>query len=207
MRKKFRMILSTIVAVCCMGFVACSDETENEEPVKEETHVCVLSEMEISVGVDESTTLQVLGNDLGLAVEWYSSNVNIATVENGVVVGVTPGMTSVIAQVGEQKLTCEVTVSFVYDNVAYVTLQGEIETENGYALQLLKGSSYTLSPALIDGEKVENVSFAMSCQTSALTIQGTTITANALVENEQVIISCAYNGETYQLVVLVTVAE
>ena len=209
MRKIFCGLLATLTAVCCISFVACKndDKTETDDTTSEQTQVCVLNELELNVSVDGTFDLQVLGNDLGLDVEWSSANVNIATVDNGKVFGVAPGKTSVTAKVGEQTLTCEVTVAFSYDNVVYITLVDEIEADDKFALQLLKGSTYTLSPALMDGEKVDDVTFTVVSKSTAVTVQNTTLTAVSAVENAEVEISCTYNDQTYTLTVYVTVAE
>ena len=207
MRKIFCGLLATLAAVCCISFAACkNDEAEPDDTTSEQTQVCVFNELAIDVSVDESFTLQVLGNDLGLDVEWTSSSVNIATVENGKVFGVAPGKTNVTAKVGEQTLTCEVTVAFAYENAVYVTLENELETEDGYALNLLQGSTYTLTPSLIDGEKVENVAFTLTSKNAAVTVNGLTLTAVSAVEKAEVVISCTYQETAYRISVFVTVA-
>ena len=207
MRKFFRMVLSVLCAVCCVGLVACKNDKDSSGKPEGDTQVCVLNELELKVGVDESFTLQVLGNDLALPIEWYSANANIAAVENGEVLGVAPGKTEIIAKVGTQTLTCEITVAFSYNNVAYITLENEVETENGYELLLLKGSTYVLSPVLMNGEKVEGVSFNYTSSSAAVTAQNGTLTAVSAVENAEVTVSCTYENQTYALTVYVTVAE
>jgi hypothetical protein len=203
MRKIFCGLLVTIVAVCGISFVGCKeDERESEY-----TQFCVLNELELNVNVDETFDLQVLGNDLGLDVEWSSANVNVATVENGKVFGVTPGKTIVTAKVGEQTLSCEVTVAFSYDNVVYITLENELTADGIFSLQLLKGTTYTLSPVLMDGEKVEDLAFVLVSNSAAVTVQNTMLTAISAVENAEVEISCLYENQTYTLTVYVTVAE
>ncbi|MBO5240504.1 MAG: Ig-like domain-containing protein [Clostridia bacterium] len=209
MREKWsKVILAAFTTTCCAFGAACGVNNPPSSSGKgEDTQTCVLNELAISVNVDESFTLQVLGNDLNLDVVWFTSNANIATVANGTVTGVAPGNVNVKAEVGEQTLSCVVTVSFAYENAVYVTLENEKETAEGFALQLLKGSEYTLSPALIDGEKVENVTFAITSESEAVTVSGLTLTASELVEEAEVEISCQYEGKTYRLIVLVTVAE
>lgn len=203
MRKIFLGLLAMLAAVCCINFTAC----KTDEPTSEKPQVFVLNELELNVNVDGTFDLQVLGNDLDLDVEWSSANVNIATVENGKVLGVAPGKTSVMAKVGGQTLVCEVTVAFLYDNVVYITLENEPETDDTFALQLLKGSTYTLSPVLIDGEKVSDLEFMLVSNSAAVAVHNTTITAVSTVENAQVEISCLYENQTYTLTVYVTVAE
>ncbi|MBQ3506218.1 MAG: Ig-like domain-containing protein [Clostridia bacterium] len=209
MRKIFCGLLATLTAVCCMCFAACTndDETETDDTTSEQTQVCVLSELELNVSVDGSFDLQVLGNDLGLDVEWSSANVNIATVDEGKVVGIAPGKTNVTAKVGEQTLVCEVTVAFSYDNVVYITLANELEKDDTFRLQLLKGSTYTLTPMLMDGEEVDGVTFKVDSNSTAVTVQDKTLTAVSVVENAEVEISCSYKNQTYTLTVYVTVAE
>ena len=208
MRKKcIAAILTLFTALFCVLGVGCVGGATSSSEKKEETQTCVLSELTISVSVDESFTLQVLGNELNWDVEWISSNVNVATVENGTVVGVAPGIANVTAKVGEQSLVCEVSVAFVYENAVYLTLENEIETANGYELTLLKGSTYTLAPVLIDGEAVENATFTVVSESNAITANGTTLTAAAVVEKVEVVIYCTYKDKTHRLSVFVTVAE
>ena len=209
MRKSIITILATfMMAVFCAFGAGCVVTPSTSSSSKgEETQTCVLSELAIDVNVDESFTLQVLGNDLNWDVEWTSSNANIATVENGTVVGVAPGSVNVTAKVGEQSLVCEVTVVFAYENAVYVTLENELEVDGAYELNLLKGSTYTLSPSLIDGEKVKDATFTLTSKNAAVTVNGLTLTAVSVVEKAEVVISCTYQETTYRVSVFVTVAE
>lgn len=208
MSKKFITVLVTfMMAVVCALGVGCAGTSSSSSSGKgEETQTCVLNELAIDVNVDESFTLQVLGNDLNWDVEWTSSNANIATVENGTVVGVAPGNVNVTAKVGEQSLVCEVTVAFAYENAVYVTLENELETDGGYALNLLQGSTYTLAPSLMDGEKVKDATFTLTSKNAAVTVNGLTLTAVLAVEKAEVVISCTYQETTYRISVFVTVA-
>ena len=206
MRKKIGIIIAIMVFVCCI-FTACNGSAEDSSSQKEQTQTCVLSEMEIVVNVDKTFALQVLGNDLQLDVEWISANANVATVEEGVITGVSPGRTAIMAEIGRQILTCNVTVQFAYENAVYLMLENETETDTGYALRLLKGSSYTLSPALVDGEKVASASFTLTSNDSAISVQGVTLTALSVVKDAQVQISCQYEGKSYAITVYVTVEE
>lgn len=218
MRKKWiTTILTAIATVCCVFFAACggSNSSSSASNSGDETQIYVLNELSIDLGVDETFTLQVLGNDSGKAVEWNSSDVNIVTVEDGVVVGVAPGRVNVTATVDEQELVCEVTVAFAYDNAIYVALENQTEeivaigeeTINGYTLTLNKSETYTLAPSLIDGEKVENVTFTVTSESEALTVNGKTITAVAAADNAEVKVSCEYEGKTYVARVFVTVVD
>lgn len=209
MRKSWKKIISiALVMLSCVFFVCCKEEnkTPTESVAPENTYV--LNEYDISLSVDETFDLTVISDDEdGFAVNWQTSNARIATVENGRVTGLAPGSVQIVAVVEGKALTCTVTVSFAYENAVYMVLENELETEKGYALKFLKGDSYTLAPVLMDGEKVEDATFTLSCEASALNVSGLTITAMAAVENAEVLVSCSYQGKIYGLTVTVTVLE
>ena len=71
-----------------------------------------LSAEKLSIRVGSSKTLSIENLPEGEKVVWSSSNTNIATVdENGVVKAVSRGTAEIRAQIGEEILVCDVTVT------------------------------------------------------------------------------------------------
>lgn len=85
----------------------------------------------------EPATLTV--NDYGArTIEWKSKNPKIATVENGVIQGLTPGTTTISAKVGDDTLECKVKVKRKTFKIShkeatfYVGDEGQLGIENAY---------------------------------------------------------------------------
>ena len=76
----------------------------------DETPVLTLSQTELSLAVNQNVQLTAYTNN-GAAVSWGTLNSNIATVEGGLVTGVSEGETVVWAETSALMATCTVTVS------------------------------------------------------------------------------------------------
>jgi len=203
MRKKsISVILSVLVTMVLALFAACNVGSLSGS-VPPATDSVTLDKTAITLSIDGETTLQVLGNEEGQTVRWNTSNVAVATVENGKVTGVSLGSAVITATVGEKTLECRVTVTIFYENVVEIVLENEVKDNTNF--RLLTGDTYTFKPALIDGTKVENVTFTLTSNNAAITVSGMTITAVEAVENAEVEIACTYNGQAYALTVYVSV--
>lgn len=207
MHKKKLLSVVLALALTLFGvFVgACTPSTGEQSSGT--SYQYALNELSVTLGVDESFELQVLGGDGSEEIKWTTDNVSVAKVTNGVVTGIAPGKANIRVSVGGKTLQCQVTVSFEYHNAVYLTLENELSVDGKYYLTLLKGESYLLSPALIDGEKVENASFLLASESVALQISGLEVQAAAAVENAELTVSCTYEQQEYAVSVFVTVRE
>ena len=117
--KKFATLLLTIILSCSVA--AClpdlSELSSSEAPgsdssIEDVTYEYSLNLTAFSIDVGDSKTLRVIVEpEKEIEVIWASADSSIATVENGVVVGVAEGTTTITATVDEQVLSCEVTVN------------------------------------------------------------------------------------------------
>lgn len=206
MRKKsISLILSLLITMLLAFFVACKDDsTPSSEPDSKPASV-TLDKTAITLSIGGEDTLQVLGSEEGETVVWSTRNAAVATVENGKVTGVGLGNTTVTATVGETTIECSVTVTIFYENVVEIVLENELHDNANF--RLLTGDTYVFEPALMDGTKVENVTFTLTSNNVAITVSGMTITAVEAVENAEVEIACTYNGQAYSLTVYVSVDQ
>lgn len=104
MKKTKRVLTLVIGLILCLTavFAACSKLV-----------VVTITPKTASVKVGSTVTLTVKVSN-GAAVEWSSSDENVATVVNGVVTGVRVGKAVITAKCGEASDTCDVTVSTKY---------------------------------------------------------------------------------------------
>lgn len=209
MLKKCINLLVTIFIVCFLTVgVACKDKENSDGPIDGETPITYeLSETSVVLGLGETKSLTVLNNVSNATVEWKSDDISIVTVSNGTITAKNFGSTRITAKIGKTTLVCQVSVVVFYENIIELTLEGEQEENGAVYLNLLKGDAYTLSPALIDGEKVQDVSFTCTAESQEIAVSNLTITAIEVVENAKVTITCEYQEKTYTLSVYVTVSE
>jgi len=196
---KKRILITLILAIlCAFSFVACGDP-EPEEPLAP-----TLSATELQLKLGETATLEVANYDG--EIEWGVADQKIATVDNGVVTGVGVGQTEVTCIVGDTVFTCKVTCTIDYVEIPRVILVGEIKDANGYKITLENGGSYELTPALIkESKQVENVTFTLVSENSAVTVEGTTVKGVSAHSGVKVTVSCQYEGTTYSETLTVVV--
>ena len=204
-KKSISVILSVLVTMVLALFAACSGGGDSNSSSAPATNPVTLDKTAITLSIDGEDTLQVLGGEEGQTVVWEAKNPKVATVANGKVTGVSLGTTVVTATVGEKTLECSVTVVIFYENVVEIELENEVQDNTSF--RLLTGDTYTFKPALIDGTKVENVTFTLTSNNAAITVSGMTITAVEAVEEAEVKIACTYNGQAYSLTVYVSVDQ
>lgn len=209
MLKKCKNLLVAIFIACFLTVaVACKDKENSDGSTEIETPVTYeLSEESVVLGLGETKDLTVLNNDSNATVEWKSDDISIVTVSDGTITAKNFGSTRITAKIGKITLVCKVDVVVFYENIIELTIEGEIEENGAVYLNLLKGDTYTLSPALIDGEKVNDASFVCTTESQEIAVSNLTITAREIVENAKVTITCEYQEKTYTLSVYVTVSE
>ena len=139
-------------------------------------------------------TDQVKASDI----TWTVDDPGIATVKDGVVVGVDRGVTTVTAILGDQSVTCIVRCSFDAagnNNTAGVSISHTDVT-------LKAGESFTLILKNADGSKVQGIEWTVS-EENAVEIDGNRITAAQLTEKKTVEVSVEHEGVTYTCTVRV----
>ena len=131
-------------------------------------------------------------------ITWTVEDPAVATVENGVVVGVGKGTTKVIASIGGQTATCLVRCSF----------ETPAETEPApYRIShsdvtIGQGETFTLSLKDSEGANVQGVEWTASVE-GAVEINGNKITGGTVESLTKVTVSTEYEGVTYQCIVYV----
>lgn len=209
MLKKYINVIITILMACFFTVgVACGNKENNDVNSGNGASITYeLSETAVVLELGETKQLTVLNNTTGETVEWKSEDISIATVSNGSITAKNFGSTRITAKIGKTTLVCKVEIVVFYENIIELTLEGEQEQNGVVYLNLLKGDEYALSPALIDGEKVDGVSFHCATESQEITVSNLIITAMKTVENAKITITCAYQENIYTLLVYVTVSE
>ena len=95
-----------------------------------------------TIKVGETTTLAVETNVTG-EIEWISSDEAVATVENGVVTGVSKGEVTITAKLGELSASKTITVKEVitYNNQIGIRINGNDVTPNANYFQMTTGAN------------------------------------------------------------------
>ena len=206
MFKTIRKVVMILLGTLVLALSACGGggEVSSEPPV--ESKKPTLSQTAIELTIFESATLTVL--DFEGEVEWSVSDYRVITVDGGVVTCVGVGEAIVTAYAGESILTCSVVCTIDYEPIPYVVLEGEEKGVNGYAIQLVKGDSYALSPVLcLGGEPIDGVVFTLSSDSTALSFDGVSVTAISVTQEAVVTVSCEYGGASYAVTCVVSVGE
>lgn len=201
-----RVIATLLCAIAVTPLIACKKSKKDSSSQSEAPTAVtwVLGDYEKALGVDETFQMQAFdsaGNPL-TDIVWQSNDVLIATVsETGEVCGKKSGKTEIKGTYMDRTLVCTVTVAFSYTAVPVLSLNNVLDGE----IILKTGDTFELDPTLkCNGTTVENT-FTATSENSAVTVDGLTLTANAVAENVKVTISCAYEGKTYSLECFVTV--
>lgn len=131
-------------------------------------------------------------------ITWTVEDPAVATVENGVVVGVGKGTTKVIASIGGQTATCLVRCAF----------ETPAETEPApYRIShsdvtIGEGETFTLTLKDSEGANVQGVEWTASVE-GAVEINGNKITGGTVESLTKVEVSTEYDGVTYKCIVYV----
>lgn len=190
-----KIIITVILAVsCAFCFIGCDKCNDKKEPPQQGGEAnYFMQDSSVSLAVGETKTLIVNGIDEKTQILWYTYGTAATVDDGGKITGLAPAKTVVYAQIGDEVLSCEVTVYVVENNYAYLALENELAP---YSLRLAVNEAYTLFPYVMDGEKIKGVTTTVTSDTSAITVSGLTITATGAVENGKVTVSCEYGGKT-----------
>ncbi len=209
-KKVCRLLLALVLGIAVCFGVACKggkdDSSSAALPKEEITYVFNEPILEINVG--DTFPLSVLNLQGGESVSWRSLQSTIANVDaSGNVTAMSPGKTKVLATIGDQTLSCSVTVGIKLELLPTLTLEGLQEKDGAYKLNLMRGDEYELFPALYLGAEEVEVVFTLTSDAAAVVIVGNTLQANGETENAQITVSCTYENQTYSVVCYVTVEE
>lgn len=195
----FFLLFSLLVVSGCVD-----NEKQEEQP--EQPPIYVLNEPVLTVYVDESFSLEVLGLDDQTKANWKSSNVSVAEVaEDGTVTGLYPGKATIRVTYDETELSCQVTVAIRY-NAVPVLMVDVPKIDGDYTLLLPVGDGYAISPMLtIEGEPIE-VYFTYTGATESIKVENGRIVSTA-TGTATIIVSCEYDGKTYSECIKVTAEE
>lgn len=137
----------------------------NTQPAVVELTGIALTEHEITIEKGGNTVLEVKftpENATNKALTWVSSNTSIVTVTDGVVVGVAPGTTEIVAKSGNLTDKCQVTVVI---SAASVSLD---LTE----LTLAPGETTTLKATVLPDDSTDKVEWSSSDEAIATVKDG-----------------------------------
>ncbi len=162
--KKLRLILIivSVIALATSILVGCGDGCAPEE---EKIAKVLVDKEKIELAVGEEFTLSAKTIVEGVAVEWQSTNLAVATVKNGEVTAVGVGTCVVSAHFDGESAEC----------VVEVLAEGKTE-KNGYyvdvatgTLNLTTGQKFTLNPVLRDvSGKAVDATFGYSSSDSLI---------------------------------------
>ena len=208
-KKRITFIGLLILLLFCLFAVSgCVDKGKQEEQSEqpEQPSIYVLNEPILTVYVDETFSLEVLGLEDQTKANWKSSNVSVVKVaEDGTVTGLYPGKATIRVTYGDTELNCQVTVAIRYNAVPVLTLDVP-KTDGDYTLLLAVGDGYAISPVLtVEGVAVET-SFRYTGATATITVENGRIIATA-AGTATITVSCEYEGKTYATTVKVTAEE
>ena len=208
MTKIKKISLFTIIICIMMCFCSCTDKNnsaDNESsPTTEITEKWGLNAESLTLSIGDTYQLSVVGDYVGTIV-WVSEDHNVVTVENGLLVAKSIGSCAVWAFSDNHFAKCEVTSNIIYEGIPQFLIDNVRMEAGEYTLNLLQGDTFELVPYIyVNGEK-KTVDVTVSCQATALTISGTTITATQTADNVEVVLSCVYEEETYTVTCFVTV--
>ncbi len=122
-----------------------------------------LSEKSVTLGVGDSVELSVKDSK-ELQVSWRSSNVKVAKVADGMVIGIGKGKANIMAYVNGKKYQCKAVVTDTPTNIAYV---GSVLTTTINVGQTITMKSSAKQKATFDAAKA---TWAVKTSTSADTI-------------------------------------
>lgn len=198
------LVLTGVVLVCTLSSCHKEEDAPPSTGDNNSTQSATISAESVELILGEQTTLTVTNVDG--SVEWTTRDVDVATVENGIVTAVGRGETWIIASTAKGDLYCRVTVTIKNVALPVIRLDGEIEYADGYSLNVLVGEKYTLHPILVVGEETPEVSFTLTAS-DGINVDGLSFTATAPITNGKITVSCEYNGKLCTLEILISANE
>ena len=180
MKNKVKVFLIWLMVISLAVLAACNPQTEYK-----------LSHSEITLEVGEEMQLSI--SPAPDKVEWSSANTEIATIKDGKVTAVGVGKTTVIAQIGNRQLTCDVFVTESTSEAQYVL--------DFTALSLKTGETKQINVFDKDGP-IQSAQFSSGNEDVATVSADGLITAVGVGETDITV-----NVEDSQLTCHVTVAQ
>ena len=165
MKKLFLLLAAAFAFAACEG----PEQSATEKPSTVDKVTVNPATCEVLIG--ESITLEAVVEAKGdYKVEWFSTNEDVATVDNGTVTGVASGTAIIMAQAGNKTGSC--TVNVVGVPVESVTID-QVE------LYMTEGDVYTLRATVLP-ESADNKSVTWTSSNEDIaTVNGSgTVTAN-----------------------------
>ena len=163
--KKFLLTITSLLVL-----FACTPEDkvkieENINPKEVVATAIELSSHDLTLEKGTNTILTVAYTPSDVTkkdITWVSSNTSVATVTDGIVVGVAPGETEIIAKCGDATDKCKITVVVSATGIKL----------NQTSLELLVGGSETLIATVEPAESTDGVTWESSDETVATVTNG-----------------------------------
>lgn len=160
--------------------------------VKEELLQSIsLNKASIELAKNENQTLEVAYNPVDTTddktVTWTSADPNVATVENGVVTGVSVGTTTITATVGNKTATCDVTVTSPLKEIKV----------NPSEVTVLKNQSQTVNVEYLPADTTDDKTITWSIDNSKvadIVANGVEVTITGKKQGEAVVKATSANG-------------
>lgn len=163
--------------------------TVKEEPLQSIS----LNKTSIEVAKNENKTLEVKYNPVDTTddktVTWTSADPNVATVEDGVVTGVSVGITTITATVGNKTATCDVTVTSPLKEIKV----------NPSEVTVLKNQSQTVNVEYLPADTTDDKTITWSVENSKvaeIAANGAEVTITGKKQGETVVTATTANGLT-----------
>ncbi len=191
MERKQRIwtIMAGLISLVCLSLgIACS---KKEEPVY------TLNQASVSLAVNETVELTLTPSAENVI--WTTTNENVATVNDGIVMATGYGKACVRASVGESVLECAVSVPLNETTGVAFSLQ---TATNENTLRIFKGETYPITPKLCVGDKEialtdGQINVVSDENIVKATVENASIILTGVnVGNCEVYASCAYEGKT-----------
>lgn len=163
--------------------------TVKEEPLQSIS----LNKTSMELAKTENETLEVTYNPVDTTddktVTWTSADPNVATVENGVVTGVSVGTTTITATVGNKTTTCDVTVTSPLKEIKV----------NPSEVTVLKNQSQTVNVEYLPADTTDDKTITWSIDNSKIAdiaANGAEVTITGKKQGEAVVTATSANGLT-----------
>lgn len=192
MKKISLIFLTLIVAISCF-VVACKNNNVGYNALTFES-----SNLTLVTGFEEEIKYSYQGQE---SIIWSSSDNNVATVNNGVVTGVSAGNATVSAEVEGQSVKCDVSV------VSFDSTQLRLVLDNS-DLELYSGQDLALNCKLYYGERLLD-GYTVNYSTSndqILQLNNNVVTATS-VGNASIFATTKYNGFDVNTVININVVS
>lgn len=166
-----RLIHLLIIPLVFVLVLSCGEGIKTE-PQKMVTSV-TLNQLSRTLVVGETVTLSATVSPSDApdkTVSWSSSDVSVATVNNGIVIAVSEGVTTITASCGGKSASCVVTVLKKTIPVSSVTLTPA-------SLTLIQGESTTLAFSVSPADATDQTATWSSSNSSIVTVEDGKVTA------------------------------